>query len=306
VETHEDMADLLTRLRWHFEPYADEIKSISIVSSLRSLKCYDQDAPFYLDPSMAPRTMPKSFKSKISIKAPRSLKLSKASGPKAEQAWLEFMNTADMVIVWRLPENVTGKVSPGFETMAELRKSVSEKVNIVVADRNARASEASLLLSAGLKLTGDQGRLESENHDKFLKFSKTISQEKCHIFGTGPSLSQVENHDFSDGDVITCNSFVVNDDLMEQMKPKVICAADPIDGMNLNMKTDFYVDPLPNVLTLLMIPIGGSCYDEMTISGCDGRPLDENQYFWGHHKGSQINDKMADIKVAHPGFFNIS
>ena len=78
------------------------------------------------------------------------------------------------------------------------------------------------------------------------------------------------------------------------------------DGMNLNMKTDFYVDPLPNVLTLLMIPIGGSCYDEMTISGCDGRPLDENQYFWGHHKGSQINDKMADIKVAHPGFFNIS
>lgn len=42
----------------------------------------------------------------------------------------------------------------------------------------------------------------------------------------------------------------------------------------------------------------------MTI-GCDGRPLVDDGYFWGHDKSVQINDKMDNIQRVHPGFFKI-
>lgn len=347
-----DAADILSRLNWHFSPYLKYFSRLEIVSHLTKAQLGTLEAPYYLDPLSSPSQASSEFFDRLEV-APSD----------QWEDWDSRIAHADMVIVWRIPGEADA-VAAGdpYQDLESLRAAAGETTQIVLADRKARSTEASLLLSAALSLAGDMSSVIEANRAKFQAFTETINREKCHIFGTGPSLSQVESMDFSDGDVITCNSFVANIDLMTRLQPKVICAADPIfhagpssyaaafraeliarmaeydftlfvpmrdyfvhlhhlpqsyhdrviavpyqsGPVNLDLKSDFHVAPLPNILTLLMMPIGASCYREMTISGCDGRPLHEDQYFWGHHKGSQFNDKMADIKQAHPGFFNIS
>ena len=75
--------------------------------------------------------------------------------------------------------------------------------------------------------------------------------------------------------------------------------------INFNLLDNFYVKSYPNILTLFMIPIAASISNSISIMGCDGRKMENNEYFWEHHKKSQFNDKMDEIKVAHPAFFNI-
>ncbi len=78
------------------------------------------------------------------------------------------------------------------------------------------------------------------------------------------------------------------------------------DDYNLDLERRFSVLGLPNVLTLLLLPVAATFFDYIGISGCDGRPISQDSYFWGHHKASQFGDQMDAIQRAHPGFFSIS
>lgn len=74
---------------------------------------------------------------------------------------------------------------------------------------------------------------------------------------------------------------------------------------NLDLGSDFFVATTANVLTLFLLPLASTFFDETRIFGCDGRPSEENSYFWKHDKASQLNEKMSEIKCAHPAFFDI-
>jgi FkbM family methyltransferase len=74
---------------------------------------------------------------------------------------------------------------------------------------------------------------------------------------------------------------------------------------NFSLDKDFNLKTTANILTFLMIPLAGTFAKEIGIIGCDGRPLEKNDYFWGHNEKTQINDKMANIREVHPGFFAI-
>lgn len=74
---------------------------------------------------------------------------------------------------------------------------------------------------------------------------------------------------------------------------------------NLNIKSSFKVMSTSNIITLLSIPISCSISKEINILGCDGRQIEDNKYFWNHHKDSQINEHMETIKQCHPAFFDI-
>jgi hypothetical protein len=78
------------------------------------------------------------------------------------------------------------------------------------------------------------------------------------------------------------------------------------EPINLKISEDaFYTFTTSNILTLLLLPLATTFAKKVNLIGCDGRPLDKDDYFWGHGKTVQINDKMANIKICHPGFFNI-
>lgn len=73
----------------------------------------------------------------------------------------------------------------------------------------------------------------------------------------------------------------------------------------LDVGTEFSVKTTANILTLLLLPLAATFSDDINLLGCDGRPLDQDDYFWGHGASVQINDKMKNIQEVHPGFFDI-
>jgi hypothetical protein len=77
------------------------------------------------------------------------------------------------------------------------------------------------------------------------------------------------------------------------------------DQPNIDIGENFNVTSTANILTLFLLPLAATFFRRIVIAGCDGRPLDESDYFWKHDKSSQFNDKMAAIRAAHPGFFAI-
>jgi hypothetical protein len=74
---------------------------------------------------------------------------------------------------------------------------------------------------------------------------------------------------------------------------------------NLDLLKAFYITTTSNILTNLMIPVAATISNDINIIGCDGRPKNQDRYFWDHCKKTQINDKMSNIREAHPSFFKI-
>jgi hypothetical protein len=74
---------------------------------------------------------------------------------------------------------------------------------------------------------------------------------------------------------------------------------------NLNVSSSFRVMSTNNIITLLSLPIACTMSKKIYISGCDGRKIEDNKYFWAHHKESQINEHMETIQSCHPAFFDI-
>lgn len=74
---------------------------------------------------------------------------------------------------------------------------------------------------------------------------------------------------------------------------------------NFDVSRNFRVKTTANILTLLLLPLATTFAREVRITGCDGRPLEQDDYFWGHGNSVQINEKMENIRRVHPGFFDI-
>jgi glycosyltransferase involved in cell wall biosynthesis len=75
---------------------------------------------------------------------------------------------------------------------------------------------------------------------------------------------------------------------------------------NLDLSNKFYVTSTANISTLFLIPLASTLFKEIEMSGFDGRPLDDDKYFWKFDASSQFNDHMDSIKRAHPAFFDIN
>ncbi|MEM6846854.1 MAG: glycosyltransferase [Pseudomonadota bacterium] len=341
-----EAADIITRLVWHFSPYRQFIADVVLATSLTLDAIGSLKAPAHLDQAAGPNHLHKVFGDQLVIQP--------VSG---EEDWRKLLASATTVYVWRNPDGQSGP----FHTLDEL-KQAAPNAKVVLADTKARASEASLLLSAGLEMAGNADALAAESAKRLHALAATITADTCHVLGTGPSLDHLGWFDLSGADVISCNSIVANAELMAALKPKIICAADPIfhagpsayagdfraklracmddydfhlvvpmrdylihlshiderhhhrvigvpfarGALNVDLLETFSVSPVGNVMTLLMLPLAATLYKNITVSGADGRLAAANSYFWSHHKQSQFNDRMDDIKIAHPGFFNIN
>lgn len=77
------------------------------------------------------------------------------------------------------------------------------------------------------------------------------------------------------------------------------------DDPNLNLHDEFHVTTTANIMTLFLIPLATTFFKTIYTAGFDGRPLEENNYFWKHDPKVQIVERMDDIKLAHPAFFAI-
>ncbi len=77
-------------------------------------------------------------------------------------------------------------------------------------------------------------------------------------------------------------------------------------GVVMDLKAEFRTRVTDNILTLLMLPLAYTFSDAVYVFGCDGRPVEDNTYFWRHQDKVQYAESMGNIKKVHPGFFVMS
>lgn len=97
--------------------------------------------------------------------------------------------------------------------------------------------------------------------------------------------------------------FVYN---LPELKHRVIAIPyEKSSAINLDLQQNFKLAATDNILTFLMLPVATSLAKNIFLLGCDGRPLNENDYFWQHNKKTQFTEEMDSIKNAHPSFFKL-
>jgi len=79
----------------------------------------------------------------------------------------------------------------------------------------------------------------------------------------------------------------------------------PGEVPNLDLNESFHVTTTSNIMSLFLLPVACTFFKDINMGGFDGRPITENDYFWKHDPASQITDRMDDIQLAHPAFFQI-
>jgi FkbM family methyltransferase len=99
---------------------------------------------------------------------------------------------------------------------------------------------------------------------------------------------------------------IYREHLPERMAAR-ICAIPYVksEEPNLDLLKNFCVTSTANILTLFLLPLAGTLFKNIAIAGCDGRPVNENSYFWKHDPSSQFQPELEVIKSAHPAFFNV-
>tara|TARA_R110002110_G_scaffold403866_1_gene621835 strand:+ start:2146 stop:9000 length:6855 start_codon:yes stop_codon:yes gene_type:complete len=347
TKSHAGVCDLVARTTWYLAPYREKISKIHILS--------EQTDEF--DVFQLPEIYDPALTALVAEMLPQFTFESLSTLGNAQKKII--VDEAEAVFLASASKRKTSD-----PLLAKMVAAAKEKGVLFEVDPKKTRMEGSFYLWAGLKLFDDATALAEENRHRFEEFKSSLSpKRRAYVFGTGPSLSGfAASHDFSDGHCIVSNSMVKNADLLAQLKPVAIVAADPIfhagcsryagafrteliqalrthacyfitslrdynvfhaflpedlrsrligvpfDGkapFNPDLSKNFSVQPLANILTLLLFPVAGTITGEICVVGCDGRPLDQNTYFWGHDKSTQFNDEMENIKLVHPAFFAV-
>lgn len=73
---------------------------------------------------------------------------------------------------------------------------------------------------------------------------------------------------------------------------------------NYDLLDSLAVKPYPNILTMLMLPLATTFSRSIELIGFDGRDPQET-YFWRHGNTVQFDREVQEIKLVHPGFFEL-
>lgn len=78
----------------------------------------------------------------------------------------------------------------------------------------------------------------------------------------------------------------------------------PTWSQNFDLVRQLAVRPYPNILTMLMLPLAATFSRSIGLIGFDGRAPGET-YFWRHGTTVQFDRELEEIRLAHPGFFEL-
>jgi len=267
-----------------------------------------------------------------------------------------LIRQSDILLKWNT------RILPFDITQQSLKALEAGKKVWSVDPKNTRM-EGSFYIEVGLHLLDSKDALIRENKSKFGTLARKLGRfSRSYLMATGPSVWRYKLFNYEGAISIVCNSVILDDDLMANVKPQILVFADPIfhfgpsqyaaafrkrlceaaqrydftivipfkyyglftstipelrdrtiavpfakdRHFNFDLCGDFEVKTTANILTLLLVPLAATFSDEINILGCDGRPLHEDKYFWGHNQNTHINDIMANIREIHPAFFEIN
>jgi len=242
-------------------------------------------------------------------------------------------------------------------------RDLGKNVPVIRIDRDREQYAASFYL----KLTSNDGLGDAstitDNKERLHDLIDRMRDKHTAIFGTGPTLEDVDLETFENCNVIVTNSMVKRFAFIKKTRPVAIIASDPIfhagcsqyaakfrkmlvramdatdayfvhpmrdvgvythvlpprlhdrmiavpvlpaDAPNLELDRRYWVKAVPNVMTQFLLPLSATVSKRIYMAGFDGRPREDNSYFWPHSAKDQINEEMDSIRDAHPSFFNVS
>jgi len=86
--------------------------------------------------------------------------------------------------------------------------------------------EGSFYIEAGLHLIPNKPDLVKENQGKFESLSKKLGKfKRAYLMATGPSISNYKKYEFENSINIVCNSVILDEDLMQVVKPQILVFA---------------------------------------------------------------------------------
>ncbi|NVK57616.1 MAG: glycosyltransferase [Alteromonadaceae bacterium] len=212
ISNQDDADKIVSRLAWYLAPHLEGVEGIYLCETRPGL-IDSASLAENLDP-LAADLMPDV--KRVVRNVPR-------------EALVEGIKSAnvseDVFFIWNA--EVRDAPEPWLDQQVNAFRA---KGGFYEIDPDRTRMEGSFLLWAGLNKLSDANALTAEHKLRLEKMVSDVGQhERAYVFGTGPSFSDfVSSHDFSDGLTIVANSIVKNVEALEILKPKIICAADPI------------------------------------------------------------------------------
>lgn len=202
VESSTELSDLICRAAWHLNYLTGH--EFIIYSKSKNLSL---DDVFLKDGfSNEVSNNIEGFKKKV--------KLIYAENERTK----ENVQTADAILKWQ-------------EDDVQLNTFLKEnaKCTIYRTDPNRVRQEGSFYIQCAFDSLTNKPSLIEECEFKFAKFAENLGKfDKSWVLATGPSVDEYKNHDFTDCLTVACNSTVLDDDLVNKCKPKILVFADPI------------------------------------------------------------------------------
>lgn len=184
----ETFADRYWRAVHYLGPAAARISELVMLSDLP----IPSAPPEYLDPTLPAREAP--LREKLNL-APAN-----AAPP-----------TCDMVIVWDQARAHDAPSAPETHVLDP-----------------AMLHEGDLWIELGARLAPVAAQTRVETHRTLMAALTRARSEVVNLFGSGPSLASLDLGALASGVNVVCNSLIVNDGLMQRLKPGFIVAVDPI------------------------------------------------------------------------------
>jgi glycosyltransferase involved in cell wall biosynthesis len=340
IESEVELQDVLARMAWAIG--LASFHDVVIFTADAALGSVEWRVPESMDPAIA--AIFPALRPRVRIVA----------APTAADI-LERVAESDVILVVKDPPEIPGISAEAWAEAIRGRR-------VFAADAARTRQEFGNWIEVNFLLRADR---DAESEQCRARFTACLAEvgraETAYCLATGPSLAAFKETNFEGAISVVCNSAILDEELMEWVRPRFLVFADPIfhygpskyaaafraklrescgrhdytiivpqkyyglitdampelrsrtigipsdkpSGFNLDLEAEFRVFTTANILTYLMLPLASTVARKIYVLGCDGRPLNQDAYFWTHNKRTQINDQMENIQGVHPGFFAI-
>jgi hypothetical protein len=147
-----------------------------------------------------------------------------------EEAYLADLRSARMILIWKsVPEKIVKMMRA---------KHPTAKIFTVCTDDVDSIEYGNYTKVQWTVLTNEERRdLLDESHQKLAKRIAEVREtgvQTAAVFGTGPSLDQAFEFDFSDTFTVACNTIINSPELLEHVKPAFLCAGDVVSHFGVS------------------------------------------------------------------------
>ena len=159
-------------------------------------------------------------------------------------AYLEKLRKARVILVWKaVPLNI-------IKTMRS--KHPTAKIFTVSTDDVEAIEYGNYAKAQWSVLTNDERRdLLEESQSRFasqLAAVKASGVKTAAVFGTGPSLDDAFEFDFSETFTVACNTIINSPELLDHIKPSFLCAGDVVSHFGVSAYAAKFREDLVRVL----------------------------------------------------------